>query len=150
VFAIKRSVPFVALALLCAAGSWAEAGTRGAGARAALLALLAVVFAALGTIALTRQAHRPLPLLGALALAVIALFVCLFGELVVSVNSDLCGPLSWIRGVGPLAGFVIGPVLGRRGTRWLLAGWPLATLLGFVLGLVVSALVPGAHGYCES
>jgi hypothetical protein len=101
----------------------------------------------------TAEALARVTVVTAWAGSMIAFVVGLFGHYAVAVDHALCGEgrgataaAAAVAAVVYLAGSVWALRTGRRAV-W---AWPLLTLVGWSVHLVLLFLLPGAHGFCET
>jgi hypothetical protein len=145
----------VVLAPLAALVAAAELGHVAVAALVGVAAVLAAAYAATrllwpGVSFPARASY----LVSAAAIAAFALVVGWLFSYVAITSAGLCGSDG---ASTPAAGWIVAAVVYALGGVWgfqrprrLLWAWAAAVLLGLVLGFVVDAAIPSAHGYCET
>jgi hypothetical protein len=98
----------------------------------------------------------PASIIGVWALgAVLSVFIMYAGWLIsygVQISGELCGEgasATVALLLGAVAYAVVGTIFGRA-PRALIWAWPTAVVAGLAVRLALLALLPGAHGFCET
>jgi hypothetical protein len=90
----------------------------------------------------------------AFVLAVAAALVGFLVAFLITIRSDLCGDsgdgLTSAASIAEGAVYLVVGAWGFRRPVRVLWGWPVAVLAAFAAALIVQAVVPGGHGFCET
>lgn len=92
-------------------------------------------------------------LLASTAAAWCALVLAVFANYLIRINSNLCGAshhVHLVAGAPALATYLAVGGTGIFRRRKLLFLWPLAVAAGATVYLVLTAVLPGGHGFCET
>jgi hypothetical protein len=139
--------PLATIAVLLGSHAWIPV------AIAAWAALVGFVVAAPRLWPDAGEVAARLTVVTAWALSLIAFVVGVFGHYAVAVDHALCGGgagATAVAAAGAAAVYLAGSVWALRTGRRAVWAWPLLTLVGWSVHLVLLLLLPGAHGFCET
>jgi hypothetical protein len=139
--------PIATIAVLVGEHAWIVA------AIAAWAALVGFVVAAPRLWPDAGEAAARVTVVAAWAASMIAFVIGLFGHYALAVDRELCGGGTGATGLaaaGAVAVYLAGSLWALRTGKRAVWAWPLLTLIGWSVHLVLLLLLPGAHGFCET